>query len=92
MVSHLLEDAGDSAVITVRDQGPGIATEHLPRLFDSFFSTKQKGMGLGLSIARTIVEAHGGRIRAENASGEGALFHVELPVCEPAPVSAALTA
>ena len=79
VVSVSLEARGDGVIITVQDRGHGIAAEHLPRLFDSFFSTKQKGMGLGLSIARTIVEAHGGRIRAENGRGEGALFHVELP-------------
>ena len=77
VMSIAATDTGPS--ITVRDRGPGIAPEHLPKLFDSFFSTKQSGMGLGLSIARTIVEAHGGRIRAENASDGGAAFHVELP-------------
>jgi signal transduction histidine kinase len=75
----------DSGVrVTVRDRGSGIAPEHLPKLFDSFFSTKQRGMGLGLSIARTIVEAHGGRIRAGNAPDGGALFEVEFPAREPA--------
>ena len=73
----------------MRDRGHGIAPEILPKLFDSFFSTKQRGMGLGLSIARTIVEAHGGRIWAENGSGEGAVFHVELPAHDEAAVAAA---
>jgi signal transduction histidine kinase len=63
----------------VRDRGHGIAPEHLPRLFESFFSTKPRGMGLGLSIARTIVESHEGRIWAENGSDNGTSFHVELP-------------
>jgi signal transduction histidine kinase len=68
------------ARVTVRDNGPGIPTEHLGQLFESFFSTKRKGMGLGLSIARTLVEAHGGQIRAENGEGGGALFTVTLPL------------
>ena len=66
--------------VTVSDRGPGIAAEHLPQLFDSFFTTKRTGMGLGLPIARSLVEAHGGRIWAENGREQGALFHVELPV------------
>ncbi len=74
-----VESGAGGIAIAVRDRGHGIAPEHLPKLFDSFFSTKRKGMGLGLSIARTLVEAHGGRIRAENGPGEGAVFQVELP-------------
>jgi signal transduction histidine kinase len=69
----------DRVILVVRDEGPGISPEHLPKLFDSFFSTKREGMGLGLSIARTLVEAHGGRIRAENGPGRGASFSIELP-------------
>ncbi len=65
--------------VVVRDQGGGISPEHFPKLFESFFSTKPNGMGLGLSIARSIVEAHGGRIWAESGLAEGAAFHVELP-------------
>jgi len=78
VVVSLDRRAGNIA-LTVRDQGNGIAPEHLPQLFDSFFSTKRTGMGLGLAIARSVCEAHGGRIWAENAPGRGAMFHVELP-------------
>jgi signal transduction histidine kinase len=62
----------------VRDAGPGIPTADFSRLFDSFFTTKAKGMGLGLSIARSIVEAHGGRIWAENPGTGGAVFRFRL--------------
>lgn len=79
IVVSVVPEAGGLAV-TVRDRGRGIATEHVPKLFDSFFSTKRRGMGLGLSIARTIVEAHAGRIRVESDPGHGTVFHVSLPV------------
>lgn len=70
----------DLITITVRDQGRGIAPEHMSRVFDSFFTTKPTGMGLGLSIAHTLVRSHGGRIWAESDPPEGAVFHLELPV------------
>jgi signal transduction histidine kinase len=68
------------AVLAVRDRGRGIAPEHRAKMFESFFTTKNGGMGLGLSITRTIVEAHGGHIRVSSSSDEGTEFHVELPL------------
>lgn len=64
----------------IEDTGHGIQTDHLERLFRSFFSTKDGGMGIGLSICRSIIEAHGGRIEAANLpGGRGALFRFMLP-------------
>jgi signal transduction histidine kinase len=68
--------------VSVTDQGRGFAEGDLSKLFDAFFSTKRTGMGLGLSIARTIVMAHGGTIRAEHGPSGGAMFNVELPAHE----------
>jgi C4-dicarboxylate-specific signal transduction histidine kinase len=74
-----MEGRAANVLTTVRDRGQGISLENLPKLFDSFFTTKQRGMGIGLSIARSIVEAHGGRIWAKNCETNGAVFFVELP-------------
>ena len=74
-----VECGAENHSVFVKDQGPGFADSDLSRLFDSFFSTKQTGMGLGLSIARTIVEAHAGSIWAEHNPVGGAIFHVRLP-------------
>ncbi len=66
--------------VSVVDSGPGIPAEQVDRIFEPFFSTKAAGMGLGLSICRTIVSAHGGRIWAENNPDVGASVHFTLPV------------
>ncbi|MFW5947842.1 MAG: sensor histidine kinase [Gemmatimonadota bacterium] len=70
----------------VRDTGPGLSDEQLPRVFDRFWQAKQQGshgIGLGLSIARGLAEAHGGRVRVESRQGEGSTFYFELPVDRP---------
>jgi C4-dicarboxylate-specific signal transduction histidine kinase len=71
---------GDSAELSVSDVGPGIPAEKLKEVFEPFFTTKPQGMGMGLSIARTIVEAHGGQLSAENQAGRGAAFRMRLPL------------
>jgi len=68
-----------AAVIEVRDSGPGVPAEALPRLFEPFFSLKTTGTGLGLAIVKRTVEAHGGRVEARPAAGEGLVLRVELP-------------
>lgn len=65
--------------ISVADRGPGIPADRTERLFEAFFTTKKQGLGLGLSICRSIVLSHGGRLWATNGGNGGAVFHVELP-------------
>lgn len=69
----------DGVSIEVVDSGPGFAPDHLTRLFDAFFTTKPDGMGMGLPICRSIVEAHGGVIAAWNGPQQGAVMHIKLP-------------
>lgn len=65
--------------ISVRDDGPGITAEHRDRLFTPFFTTKGRGLGMGLAVCRSIAERHGGRIWAEELASPRAVFHVVLP-------------
>jgi PAS domain S-box-containing protein len=70
----------ETVCCVIEDSGPGIDTTHLPHLFDSFFTTKDSGMGIGLSICRSIIEAHDGHIEADNMSAlGGARFSFALP-------------
>ena len=74
------EGNGEGTVcVSVRDRGPGIPGEARDHLFEQFFTTKDDGLGMGLSIVRTIIEAHGGKIDADNAEGGGARFFFTLP-------------
>jgi two-component system sensor kinase FixL len=77
-VSTALRD-GEFIEITIADTGPGISKEVQRRLFQPFVTTKEKGMGMGLTICRSIVEAHGGRISAGDNPGGGTVFRVQLP-------------
>jgi two-component system, LuxR family, sensor kinase FixL len=72
-------DPDGSVRLRVRDRGPGLTIEQMDKIFQPFFTSKPHGLGLGLSISRNIVSAHGGRIWAENDAEGGAAFHVLLP-------------
>jgi signal transduction histidine kinase len=72
---------GESTVeVSVSDSGPGIPEDKLGEVFETFYTTKEQGIGLGLSVARTIIEMYDGEIRAENRAGGGAVFRFTLPL------------
>jgi signal transduction histidine kinase len=71
---------GWEAIVSVRDSGPGIGSNDVERLFEPFYTTKADGLGMGLSISRTIIDAHGGMIGAKNNPEGGATFYFTLPV------------
>lgn len=73
------QTGGDKVQVSVCDQGPGIPSESLESVFEPFFTTKLQGMGLGLTICRTIITAHGGQLWATNNNPSGAVFHFTLP-------------
>jgi two-component system, LuxR family, sensor kinase FixL len=68
------------ALVRVSDEGPGISQDHLPHIFDGFFTTKASGLGMGLAICHSIIAAHGGQITAQNRNPHGAVFTVALPL------------
>jgi signal transduction histidine kinase len=70
-------------VLAVEDDGPGIARENLDRLFEAFFTTKFTGTGLGLTISKSLIEQHGGRVEVDSEVGRGTTFFVFLPVAGP---------
>jgi signal transduction histidine kinase len=73
-------DQSHGVLVSVMDTGPGISSENADRLFDAFFTTKSSGMGMGLSICRSIIQAHGGQMSAVSSVGPGARFQFTLPL------------
>jgi signal transduction histidine kinase len=76
------QSQANGVLVAVRDSGPGIDPDHLERVFDAFYTTKSNGMGMGLSICRSIIDAHGGRLWAEPNEPRGAVFQFTLPIAE----------
>jgi len=76
------QTTANGVVVAVRDTGSGIHPEHVERVFEAFYTTKSSGVGMGLSICRSIIDAHGGRLWAETNEPRGALLRFILPVAE----------
>jgi signal transduction histidine kinase len=74
------QDGPGSVLVAVQDSGPGLKPESVDQLFDAFYTTKPGGMGMGLSICRSIVEAHGGRVWATANMPPGAVLQFTLPI------------
>jgi two-component system NtrC family sensor kinase len=82
-----LSEDRKTIVVSIRDSGCGILEEHIPKIFDPFFSTKAKGTGLGLSVSYGIVNNHRGTIRVSSRPGKGSAFELEFPVKSPTTAS-----
>jgi signal transduction histidine kinase len=76
-------DRQSAVLFYIRDSGPGVAAENYERIFNPFFTTKSTGMGLGLSICRTIIEEHGGTLRLIKSGPGGSTFEISLPIAAP---------
>jgi C4-dicarboxylate-specific signal transduction histidine kinase len=74
------KQSSGNIVVLVQDSGPGLDPEHLSRIFEAFYTTKVDGIGMGLTISRSIIEAHGGRLWAVANDGPGSTFHFTLPI------------
>lgn len=80
VVVHGEVDGADGILAAVRDRGIGLGRDTLEKIFEPFYTTKRDGLGMGLSISRSIIEAHGGRLWAENNPDRGATFYFTLPI------------
>jgi C4-dicarboxylate-specific signal transduction histidine kinase len=78
----LAEAKWTHVLIAVRDSGPGLDPKGIDRVFDAFYTTKSQGLGMGLAISRSIIEAHGGRLWATTNTPQGAIFQFALPICD----------
>jgi C4-dicarboxylate-specific signal transduction histidine kinase len=78
-------DGPETVAVEVRDSGMGLDPERAARLFEPFYTTKAEGLGIGLSISRSIIEAHGGHLSAAANTPRGAVFRISLPVNESLP-------
>jgi C4-dicarboxylate-specific signal transduction histidine kinase len=95
MLISTAENGSGNIIVTVRDSGCGLETNTLARLFDAFYTTKRNGMGMGLAISRSIVEAHDGQIWAMPNTSHGAIFQFTLPTVrqrDPRPEAAIVVA
>jgi signal transduction histidine kinase len=82
-LTALLRRRDSFVEVRISDTGAGISEDHLSRIFEPYFSTKQAGFGLGLAVAKKVVEDHGGSIRVESRVGEGTTFTIDLAASVP---------
>jgi signal transduction histidine kinase len=82
MLSVVTEQRAADVLIAVHDSGPGIDPEHLQRVFEPFYTTKESGIGMGLSICRSIIDAHGGRLWADADQPRGTVFQFTMPAAQ----------
>jgi signal transduction histidine kinase len=78
--SRIAGDAGAAVGLSIRDTGKGIKREDIKNIFKPFFTTKERGVGLGLPICQRIVKSHGGRLRVKSIPGQGSIFYIRLDV------------